>query len=557
MLRIKSYQLYGGVFALLLVQTLVFGAVSLLASGLWEQSGSAAGGRLPAIQVAGLSLEGRTWAEARADVERKLDDLSRAPLLLTLDQRTYPLDKGKLGLRYELDQTMERIKERAERSAGIAGIVNRLTGDEGEARIPLSVVYDRHELKKQIADIAREVEQEARAATLQIKQERAVVVPERIGYQVDVEETIAAVETELETLRFSLQTPLKVKKEVPTIVSKDLEQSTELLSQWRAQLAASVPVRLENVKRAAELINGTILLPNQVLSFNELTGPYTAAKGYRPSADKKQEAIPDGLGGSAVQVASALYETAVMSGLEIIERHSAKRPVDVQKLGMEAFVNGEEFDLRFANRLGRPVYIHAAVEQGSLRVALYGPASPAAEKPLLTTEISEYYTPDTIVRADSALPTNAERIERVGEKGFRVKVYLYYPQADKKVPVADNVYLPIPHVIAVGPERAGAAARERRPVADWPTEAEEEWLGTSGLYTPADRLPDNGKPPDINPIPLQPAAPPVADSPAPASSAATGSPSAPGGTSAGSAGGSKGTVEKNNGMIILHDAPVR
>ncbi|USG64672.1 VanW family protein [Brevibacillus ruminantium] len=559
MVRKKQFKLMGKVWTILLIQSCVFGVAALLASGLWERPEAAIASRLPDLRVAGVSLEGMTMEQARNSVQESIAKLSDLPIVLTKEQTVFSLDKDKLGIRFEVEKTWEKVAEQAERSSGIRGFVYGLTGEPADRSIPLAVVYDRSELIRQVTEIARKVEQQAEAATLRIEQNRALVVPEMIGYRVNVEKTVADIENELQLPRTELRIPLQGEKESPAIVSKDLENSVHLLAEWTAPLNTAVPDRFVNVKQAASLLNGTILLPNQVLSFNEKTGPYTEAKGYHPSASPKQDTIPDGLGGSAAQVASALFETSVLSGLDIIERHQARRPVDFQRLGMEAVVNGRDMDLRVANRQTAPVYIHAVVEDSRLRVALFGGAASSKEKPLLLTDIDEHFPPDTIVRADRSLVTNQERIVRIGENGLRAKVYLYFPQADKKVLVADNLYPPIPNVVAVGPQLA-RSKRTDNTEADWPLEAgAEDWSENGTDWTPDYVYGDQGeyldgtwpggtesssqassiKPPDIDVLPGQPSEP-VSTGGVPG---AGGSPS--------------GTVEKKNGVIILHDAPVR
>ncbi|MED1874285.1 VanW family protein [Brevibacillus borstelensis] len=554
MLEKKQYKLFGGAFALLLIQSCVFGAVSLLASGLWDQPDSEAGGRLSDVQVAGLSLAGLTIEEARASVKRKVEDLSGMPAVLTLEDRTYLLDKEKLGLRFEAEETIRQAVERSRDSAGLTGWFQRLAGKQADGTVPLAVHYDRSELVRQVERIAGEIDRKAVAATLRIENNKAVVIPDQAGYQVDVEETVSAVETEFRTLRYGLRIPIKAKKDEPAITRKDLEKSVDLLGEWNGTIGTEGPSRLVNVKRAAELLNGTILMPDQVFSFNEAAGPFTTAKGYQ-LIDERQ-AIPDGLGGSAVQVASALYETALTSSLSVVERHSAKRPVDFQRIGLEAFVNGRDMDLRLANRMKTPVYIHAAVEQGRLRVALYGSGQSLEKgKPQLMAETTETFSPGTIVRVDRDMKPNQERIVRVGEKGLRAKVFLYDPGSNKKVLVSDNLYQPVPNVIAVGPREVGAVGTKSRED-DWPTEAEAEpWVGSEAeeelppeiiygsvkpygdSYAPADTG-SSARPPDIAPLPEN------AGAAVPQGSASVGA-------------GAAVKVEKNNGVIILHDAPER
>ena len=48
--------------------------------------------------------------------------------------------------------------------------------------------------------------------------------------------------------------------------------------------------RKQNVKRGAELVNGTVLYPGEEFSMEEIVVPFTAENGYAPAASYEMEA---------------------------------------------------------------------------------------------------------------------------------------------------------------------------------------------------------------------------------------------------------------------------
>ena len=78
--------------------------------------------------------------------------------------------------------------------------------------------------------------------------------------------------------------------------------------------------RTTNLKLACEAINGKIIAPGQVFSFNDTVGERTAEKGYKAATVYSGgESIPE-LGGGVCQVASTIYYATLHMDLEQVER---------------------------------------------------------------------------------------------------------------------------------------------------------------------------------------------------------------------------------------------
>ena len=133
---------------------------------------------------------------------------------------------------------------------------------------------------------------------------------------------------------------------------------------------AKVKNRTINMEIATKTINGIILQPGDVFSFNETIGKTTREKGYKSAKIFVRGKEVDGMGGGICQVSSTLYNAADFGGMEIIERHPHSKKVGYVKEGRDAATSYGGVDLKFRNVLPHPVKIVANAAGGKLTVAL-------------------------------------------------------------------------------------------------------------------------------------------------------------------------------------------
>lgn len=78
--------------------------------------------------------------------------------------------------------------------------------------------------------------------------------------------------------------------------------------------------RTRNLELACEAIDGYILKPGAVFSFNETVGERTAEKGYKAATVYSGMESVQELGGGVCQVASTLYYCTLYADLEVVSR---------------------------------------------------------------------------------------------------------------------------------------------------------------------------------------------------------------------------------------------
>lgn len=130
--------------------------------------------------------------------------------------------------------------------------------------------------------------------------------------------------------------------------------------------------RTKNLMLACEAINGTVVMPSQVFSFNETVGERTAEKGYREAiAYIAGNSVPE-IGGGVCQVASSIYYATLQADLPSVERYCHTYLVTYVPQGMDAAIYWNRLDFKFRNTSPYPIKIEATVSDGEVHILLRG-----------------------------------------------------------------------------------------------------------------------------------------------------------------------------------------
>lgn len=132
------------------------------------------------------------------------------------------------------------------------------------------------------------------------------------------------------------------------------------------------PEEHENIDLAAKTINGTVLQPGEVFSQNETAGPYTEEKGYKEGIGYVGGELVKDFGGGVCNVSTTLYNTAIASNLEIVERHNHSMPVSYVPYGQDAAVAYGYKDFQFKNNTENPILIWTELIDNRLYMGFYG-----------------------------------------------------------------------------------------------------------------------------------------------------------------------------------------
>ncbi|MFR0734995.1 MAG: VanW family protein [Oscillospiraceae bacterium] len=130
--------------------------------------------------------------------------------------------------------------------------------------------------------------------------------------------------------------------------------------------------RTRNLELACEAIDGYILKPGAVFSFNETVGERTAEKGYKAATVYSGMESVQELGGGVCQVASTLYYCTLYADLRWFPGRSTPSVWTMCHMGMDATVYWGSLDYQFRNNTDYPIKINASVHDGYVDIEFIG-----------------------------------------------------------------------------------------------------------------------------------------------------------------------------------------
>ena len=183
------------------------------------------------------------------------------------------------------------------------------------------------------------------------------VVDEVVGCSFDAAEAEkiwdSAEPAEIVEIPLSIHLPEKTGEYLRSLIYRDK------LGSMTTSFAGSIDARVNNINLAATKIDGIVLMPGDVFSYNGTVGQRTEEAGFQPAAAYADGEIVEEVGGGICQVSSTLYGAAMYSMLETVSRTNHYFKVGYADWGMDATVSWPKPDFKFKNNREFPVQIRA------------------------------------------------------------------------------------------------------------------------------------------------------------------------------------------------------
>jgi len=340
----------------------------------------------PGSPVRGLRIAGRTLApgESSRDLlvrQARAIESERVRLAVPGGGRALDTTLGALGVRVDVEDVAARAAAVGHHGSLAVRITERLHAARGEIDVPLEVTLDRERAIPPLVALKEETDERPVPARYDFDSKK--IVPHRAGAALDLDATLATLRSVALASGATVaagRDPRTVEASrapvLPPITAESLRlfDPRETISRYEtsfAWLGKEAP-RAHNIATAAAHLDGAILGPSEVVSFNALVGPRTTDNGFERAFQIYKGEMIEGVGGGTCQVSSTLHAAALYGGLEIVERAPHSRPLGYVPLGLDSTVVYPEVDLKVRNPWPFPVAIHTHVEHGTIRVELVG-----------------------------------------------------------------------------------------------------------------------------------------------------------------------------------------
>lgn len=358
------------------------------------------------------------------------------------------ITKGKAGIIVKTEELLSQVKENLKDN----------TKQENNLLIP---VEEKEPEPIDIEKIHQEVYKEAKDAYY--TKDPFAIYPEVEGIDFDVEAAKELLKEEKEEYIIKLT----ITKPKITIDKIGTEAFPDQLATFTTRYDVSDVDRSTNLQIACQKINGKVVLAGETFSYNKALGPRTAAAGYRNGKIYEGGEVVDGIGGGICQISSTLYNTVLMSNLEIVERRNHQFVTSYLPAGRDATVVYGVIDFKFKNTREYPVRIVASARNGIATISMYGIKEENEYTFSFNTKTIASIPMSTRYEEDANLPIGEEKIKQKGHNGMKTETYITKMLNGKAVSttlLSKDTYDAMTRIIIKGTNATEVPAPESTPV---------------------------------------------------------------------------------------------
>ncbi len=253
------------------------------------------------VSCEGISIGGMTRSEAKDAIESHMKEIHQEKITLYVDDERSSAKIEDLGAFAEADKTVEEAY-----ALGRSGSIFTKYSDvkEKKHKLPVYRKYDKAKFEKNVKKATKKIVSEPRNASVKRKAGKFVVIKEKTGYTLNMNETFANFKKAVEAGKHQFE--LDVVKKKAKYTSKDMAEIKDVLGTYTTEYGGSPYGRKVNVANGASKINGSLVYPGETLSVYKTVSPFTKENGYALAGSYENGQTVQTYGGGICQVSTTL-----------------------------------------------------------------------------------------------------------------------------------------------------------------------------------------------------------------------------------------------------------
>lgn len=353
-----------------------------------------------------MSMNEEVTKQTINDIGTNLPGLLTEPSY-SIEEDKLIITRGKEGIVVNTDTLLTQVKD----------ILNTISINDNIIEIPVETKTPED---IDIDKIHSEIYKEAKDAYY--TKDPFTVYPEVEGVDFDVEKAKEMIAAEVKD---EYVIDLTITKPNVTIDQIGTEAFPDQLSTFTTRYDASDKDRTTNLVLACQKLNGKVIKPGETFSYNATLGPRSYATGYKNAKVYENGQVVDGIGGGICQISSTLYNAALMSDMEIVERRNHQFVTSYVGAGRDATVVYGLTDFRFKNTRTYPVRIVASAKSGIATISIFGIKEADREYTYsFSTKTISTIPYTTKYVEDSTLAPGKEVVKQKGANGLVTETYM-------------------------------------------------------------------------------------------------------------------------------------
>jgi vancomycin resistance protein YoaR len=287
---------------------------------------------------------------------------------------------------------------------------------------------DENGLRAIVTEWAAQVGVPARDARLDFDPdtgEVTVIQPSQSGRKLDIDATVAGIHQAMNAGQN--QAALVMVDDMPAVDMNNIANMgiRELVASGVSYFRGSPAERVQNIVVGASKLNGVVIPPGAIFSFNKYVEDVTGANGFADALIIWGDQTATGAGGGICQVSTTVFRAAFTGGLPIVERYNHGYVVGwYGDPGLDATIFTPSVDFRFSNDTGAYLLLKPLVDSVNsvITINLYGtkPNRQVTIKPAVQSDVQEPEPPQ--YKVDNSLAKGQMTQVESAHKGLSVSV---------------------------------------------------------------------------------------------------------------------------------------
>ena len=322
------------------------------------------------IYIEGMSVSGMKPDDVKEELNKKykVDNIK-----FEYNDKEYVIKPETVGLKYNIDQIVDEAYGYTRDGSYYKDLYNYFSLKNKSLKKNIEVVYDSDKMKKEIEKIAKTLDKAPKDATIKIDGS-IKTTKSSDGVKLNISKTLSNLTSSIDNKKKET-IPLVMEKKEAKIKTKDVESVNTKLADYTTSFEKSDSQRSHNVEKSAKITSDILLMPGEVFSYNAHTGKTNSKNGYQEAPIIINGKLEKSAGGGVCQTSSTIFNTALLSGMDIVSVTNHSASLTYVPLGRDATVNDSGLDFKFKNTFDHPVYIKNTVNNKRLTCTIYGNSS--------------------------------------------------------------------------------------------------------------------------------------------------------------------------------------
>lgn len=406
---------------------------------------------IPGVFVEDMYIGELTQEEVRSIFTAKNEKIHQTSFILSHENESATISAEELNIGYDTNLIAEQAMSLGKNSNVLTDMAIIIDSYLNGIVLKASYTANPEALKKNLTEFDKKITVEPVDALFSVQNNRVTAFQQsQNGQAIDYKKLTEQFEQYVEKIInndappvIALQIPITViEPEVTTEKANNLG-IVEVLSQGVSHFVGSIPNRVHNVALAASKINGVLIAPDEVFSFNKTIGDISKYTGYKEAYVISGGKTILGDGGGVCQVSTTLFRAVLNAGIPVEERYGHAYRVGYYEQqsapGLDATIYVPTVDFKFKNDTKHHILIQSYVDPTtmSLVFTLYGTKD--GRQVTVTNPVisSQTPAPAPIYQDDPTLPKDTVKQVEYAANGA-VVTFSRTVMKDGKVHISEN-----------------------------------------------------------------------------------------------------------------------